>query len=307
MRSSVSRSTSVAGSRRFGPDLLGIEDVETAPLRCRGSAAARCVRTICSGRLVEIGNEHDDAAAPQKLLEMVERLGEIGARARLGLFEAAQQPDELALPRGGPDVVAHLIVEDDQAGGVALVLDGEIKQRSGREARVIHLVDGVGRVLHGVAGVEQHGQQAVGFAAIALQVGALGAGEDVPVHVAQVVARRVGAVFGELLAEAEIGRAVQARRRIRRPPSSPPGPDRKCRRAPTDRGKRCTSSGLLTGGGICSSSRRRISSELDAVGFRVEVQQDAVAQHRDRQRRDVLVSDVIAAGEPARGPSPPAR
>ena len=51
---------------------------------------------------------------------------------------------------------------------------------------------------------------AVGFAAIALQVGALGAREHVPVHVAQIVARRVGAVFGELLAETEIRRAVQA-------------------------------------------------------------------------------------------------
>ena len=50
----------------------------------------------------------------------------------------------------------------------------------------------------------------LGFAAVALEVGALGARKDVPVHVAQVVAGRVGAVFGEFLAEAEIRRAMQA-------------------------------------------------------------------------------------------------
>ena len=50
---------------------------------------------------------------------------------------------------------------------------------------------------------------AVGFAAIALQVHPLGARVDVPIDVAQIVARRVGAIFGELLAESEIGRPVQ--------------------------------------------------------------------------------------------------
>ena len=119
----------------------------------------------------------------------MQRLGEIGARARLGLFEAAQQAVQLALARGGADVVAHLVVEDDQAGGVALVLDGQIEERGGEEAGVIHLGDAVRGVLHGVAGVEQHGQLAVGLAAIALQVGALGAREDVPIDVAQIVAR----------------------------------------------------------------------------------------------------------------------
>ena len=38
----------------------------------------------------------------------------------------------------------------------------------------------------------------------------VGAGEDVPIDVAQVVALGVGAILGELLGEAEVGRAVQA-------------------------------------------------------------------------------------------------
>ena len=52
---------------------------------------------------------------------------------------------------------------------------------------------------------------AVGFAAVALQIRALGAGEDVPIDVPQIVAGRVGAVLGELLAEAEVGGPVQSR------------------------------------------------------------------------------------------------
>ena len=56
----------------------------------------------------------------------------------------------------------------------------------------------------------QDRQLRVGLAAIALQVAALGAGEDVPVDVTQIVALGVGAVLGELLAEPEIGRPVQA-------------------------------------------------------------------------------------------------
>jgi len=45
----------------------------------------------------------------------------------------------------------------------------------------------------------------VGFAAKALEVDALAAGEDVPIDVAEIVALGVLAVFGEFLAKAEGG------------------------------------------------------------------------------------------------------
>ena len=75
---------------------------------------------IFFGLLVEIRDHDHDAAAPQELLKMDERLGEIGARAGLRLLDGVQHAHELALPRGGRDVIAHIVVEDDQAGGVAL-------------------------------------------------------------------------------------------------------------------------------------------------------------------------------------------
>ena len=43
-----------------------------------------------------------------------------------------------------------------------------------------------------------------------LQEHALGAREDVPIDVAEIVAGGVGAVFGEFLTETELRRAVQA-------------------------------------------------------------------------------------------------
>src|SRR6185312_703652 len=67
-----------------------------------------------------------------------------------------------------------------------------------------------GCVLHGVAGVEQNGDLRIGFAAVAFEIAALGASEEIPVHVAQVVSGHVGPVLGEFLAEAKIRRAMQA-------------------------------------------------------------------------------------------------
>ena len=45
--------------------------------------------------------------------------------------------------------------------------------------------------------------------AIAFEEAAVGAGEDIPVDVPQVVALGVGAVLGEFLGEAEVRRAVE--------------------------------------------------------------------------------------------------
>ena len=71
--------------------------------------------------LVEIGDHDRDAAPMEEILKMLERLGKIGARARLGLFEAGKQARELSGPRGRANVFADLVVENDQPGRVALI------------------------------------------------------------------------------------------------------------------------------------------------------------------------------------------
>jgi len=91
------------------------------------------------GRFVKVRDENDDSAPPQKLLEMVERLGEIRSSARLRLLESAQQADQLPLPRRRPDVRANFIIKDDQARRVALVLNRQIEQRRRGEPGVVHL------------------------------------------------------------------------------------------------------------------------------------------------------------------------
>ena len=158
----------------------------------------------------EVGDDHDHAAAPQELPQVIDRLREVGAGARLGELEAAQEPRELSLPHRRPDVVAHVVVEHHEAGRIALAVNREVEERRADVPRVVHLGDGVRGVLHGVAGIEQDRQQAVRLAAVAFQVGALGPREHVPVHVTQIVAGRVRPVLRELLAEPEIGGSVEA-------------------------------------------------------------------------------------------------
>ena len=70
--------------------------------------------------LVEIRHHHHDAAPVQEILEVDERLGEIGVRPDLGLLDGVQQAEKLPLPRGRRDVILHVLIEDDQPGGVAL-------------------------------------------------------------------------------------------------------------------------------------------------------------------------------------------
>ena len=159
--------------------------------------------------LVKIGKNDHDAAPVQELLKVHKWLGEIGVSADFRFFDPVQQAEQLPLPRGGSDIVLHVLVKDDESGSVALVRR-HVAETGRHEAGEVELVHRVRAVAHRSAGVEQDQQLRIGLAAIAFEVHALRAGEDVPIDVAQVVAGRVGAVFGEFLAEAEIRRAVQS-------------------------------------------------------------------------------------------------
>ena len=102
-------------------DLLGVEDMEQHQIVAVESQRRHGVDD--DFRLfVEIGDHHHDAAPPVELLEMNERLREIGAGAEFGFFYRVRDAHELALARGGLDVVAHVVVEDDYAGGIALLI-----------------------------------------------------------------------------------------------------------------------------------------------------------------------------------------
>jgi hypothetical protein len=140
------------------------------------------------GCLVEIGNDENKASTLQELLKMMERLGKIRSSARLGEFESVQEPVDLSLPGGGPNVVPDFVIEDDQPRGVALIVDRQIEQGSGRKARIVHLAYFARGIVHRIACIEQDRELAVGFSPIPLQISALGAGKNIPVHMAKIVA-----------------------------------------------------------------------------------------------------------------------
>src|SRR3974377_930218 len=128
--------------------------------------------------------------------------------ARFGLLDGVEQAEELSLAGGRRDVILHILIEDNQAGGVALAV-GHVAQRGGYEARVIQFGDASGPEAHRGGRVEEEEELGIGLSAIALEEAAVGAGEDVPIDVAQVVAFGVCTILGELLGETEVRRAMQ--------------------------------------------------------------------------------------------------
>jgi hypothetical protein len=109
-----------AGSRNFGRSPSGSStwnSTTSLPRKRSGSTVLTIFRAI-----VEIRNHHHHAAAAQEFLKM-ERTAwrnRCARRARRAFMAAA------AAAAAGPgawkaDVVAHFVVENDQAGGVALV------------------------------------------------------------------------------------------------------------------------------------------------------------------------------------------
>ncbi len=159
---------------------------------------------------VKIRHHDHDAAPLQKLLKMMNGLEKSVREPPSAFSMACRMRISWPCRVDGRDVVGHVLIEDDQAGGVAL-LRRQIGQRCGEEARIIEFADLARAIRHRRAGIEQNQQLHVRLALEPLQIETLGAGEDVPVDVAQIVALHVLLIFGELLAETELRRTVQSR------------------------------------------------------------------------------------------------
>src|ERR1700723_3137538 len=240
-------------------DLLRIENMKQHDFI--SMKAQRCDRTnnLLRGA-VEIGNHKNQTTAAQKLLKVTDRLREVGSGAGLGHFKAVQQPADLSLSGGRSNIVPDFVIENDQTRGVALIANREVEQRSGHIARIVDLGDPVGAEVHRIARIQNDREEAVGFAAILLQVHAFRTREHVPVHMTQIVARRIGAVLGELLAKAEIRRAVKARHKA---VDDRPRDEIEARNLGEHRRiEKTLQDQAPFGGGTCSISLRRISSVL---------------------------------------------
>ena len=209
--------------------------------------------------LVKIRHDRHDPAPMQKLLKVRHRLRKVSPRPRLRLLQPGHQSIQLTLPRRRPNVLPHLVVKHDQPRRVALIVDRQIEQSRRNVPRVIHLRHRVRAELHRVACIQQQRQLAVRLAAIPLQIRPLRSRKQIPIHVPQIIPRRIRAVLCELLAAAEVRRPLQPRHK--------PIHDRlrnqvERRDAGQHRGiEKPLQHQLSFGGGICAINRRRISSE----------------------------------------------
>src|SRR6185312_5501391 len=109
-------------------DLPGIQDVEQDDLVAVKTQWLDRPNDLV-GLRVEVREDHHDSTPLQKRLQMLHRSIEAGARPRLGTLESGEQALQLSLACRGTNVVAHLIVEYQQSGGIALLADGQVEHR----------------------------------------------------------------------------------------------------------------------------------------------------------------------------------
>ena len=106
-------------------------------------------------------------------------------------------------------VLDDVAVERHQADAIALPVD-QVGQATGEHLAVLELGHATAAEPHRFRDVQQHREVGVRVGLVLLDVIAIGAGVQTPVHAADVVARHVAAVLGEIDRRAEVRRAVNA-------------------------------------------------------------------------------------------------
>ncbi len=129
--------------------------------------------------------------------------------AGLGFLDCVKQAEKLALASGWRDVILHVVIEDDEAGGIALQV-GHIAEGRSDEPGIVEFVHWLGAVRHGSRSIQQDQKLAVGLPAVAFKECLLRPGEDVPVDVSKIVPLGVGTILGKFLREPKVRRSVQS-------------------------------------------------------------------------------------------------
>ena len=158
----------------------------------------------------EIGDEHHHPTARDQGARSRECAGGIGALAPTRLLERGDDPMPLLLVRARRERGADLVIEADQAHGVALA------EEDSRERR--HEMRGVRRLgqarrrplpVHRAAHIEDDRRAQVGLLLELLEEPAVGARGDLPIEKAEVIAGLVGPVLREFHGESFLRRAMQ--------------------------------------------------------------------------------------------------
>ena len=157
--------------------------------------------------LVEIRNQDQQPAAAEVLGHLVQRRAQAARTGRLQAIEHVQH-DVHVLGRGR-HVLDDVVVERDEPDAVALAVH-QIGQAAGQHLAVIELGDAAAAVAHRLRHVEQHREVGVRVRLVLLYVVPVRARVQPPVDAADVVARDVAAVLGEIHRRAEVRRAVDA-------------------------------------------------------------------------------------------------
>ena len=106
--------------------------------------------------------------------------------------------------------IANLVIEEGQADRV-LLAKKQVGQGGGHHHAVIKLADPAGGVVHGLRGVQQDVGVEVGLLLVLLDVETIGAAEDLPVNVTDIISGDIFPVLGKLDAEAVIRTSMQTR------------------------------------------------------------------------------------------------
>ena len=156
------------------------------------------------------GRADDEGTLTNRFGELMQQRHELATAGRFDAFEQIEERDEMGRTTARRDLSDNAIGDTGEADGVAL-LDGEIGESGGNAFGEIDLLDVAGAEGHRAAGVdhEAEAEGCVGFRV--LDVVTVGAAEGAPIEAAEVVARDVLAILGELDARAAVRADVSAR------------------------------------------------------------------------------------------------
>ncbi|MBA7617033.1 hypothetical protein ES703_24338 [subsurface metagenome] len=189
-------------------EFLGIKDMENDDLVAFVAEMFQAHYDLV--RIVEqVGNQDDETSLNDGLGQLVQDGRDFGLRPRLDVGHVSQENLQVAAFGPGSQILAQLGIEKRQADGI-LLLEHEVSQGRRQGLGVGQLAHAVGSKSHRPALVQQQVALQVGFFFELLDVVAVSFGVQLPVHVADFVARAVGPMFGKLHREAVIGAAVQA-------------------------------------------------------------------------------------------------
>jgi GTP-binding protein LepA len=159
----------------------------------------------------EVGNQNDHSRAADQARCLSQCIGRMGCTTGTRLAECIDYPSPLGRARPGRKRGPNLVVKAYEPHRIALA--NEQQGKGGCKAlRVGQLgqAEGITSPAHGTADIQDDGRAEVGFLLELLHDPAIGARRNLPVDVAQVVARLIGAMLRELDGEPLARGSVQS-------------------------------------------------------------------------------------------------